>query len=175
VRGARADGSARPPWALEPAAGQESVWDYPRPPVCVPSPRLVTVHAGARLVASSTRAVRVLETSHPPTWYVPGADVAPDTLRPSTARPTFCEYKGVAEYLDVVDDEGRVHRAAAWRYPSPSPGYEAIAGHVAFVPRGLTCRVDGREVSPQPGAYYAGWITPDVVGPFKGGPGTSGW
>jgi uncharacterized protein (DUF427 family) len=151
------------------------VWDYPRPPACVPSRRLVTVHAGTRLVARSTRAVRVLETSHPPTWYIPLPDVAGDALRPSAARPTFCEFKGVAEYLDVVDDADRVLPAAAWHYPAPSPGYDAIAGHVAFVPRSLTCRVDGLVVGAQAGGFYAGWITPDVVGPFKGGPGTAGW
>ncbi len=165
----------RPTGAAEPGPGQESVWDYPRPPACVPSDRRVTVHAGARLVADSVRAVRVLETSHPPTWYVPASDVDPAALVPSAARSTVCEFKGIAEYLDVLDDAGRPLHAAAWRYSRPQPGFEAIAGHVAFVPRLLTCRVDGLEVTPQAGTFYAGWITPDVVGPFKGGPGTLGW
>lgn len=170
-----ADGARRPAWAEVPGPGQESVWDYPRPPACVPSDRLVTVHAGTRPVARSTRAVRVLETSHPPTWYVPPQDVDAGTLVPSSASATVCEFKGVAEYLDVLDDAGRPIRAAAWRYPRPRPGFEAIAGFIAFVPRLLTCRVDGLEVVPQAGTFYAGWITPDVTGPFKGGPGTFGW
>lgn len=173
--GPRFDGTRRPVWALEPGPGQESVWDYPRPPAVEPSDRLVTVHAGGRLVARTTRAVRVLETSHPPTWYVPLADVDPDALVTSAAPATVCEFKGTATYSDVVDDAGVRRHAAAWRYADPLPGFETLADRVAFVPRLLECRVDGESVTAQAGTFYAGWITPDVVGPFKGGPGSWAW
>lgn len=166
---------ARPARALTPGPGQESCWDYPRPPVCVPSDRLVTVRLGDHLIARSRRAIRVLETSHPPTWYVPAGDVDGAALRPSRAPSTICEFKGRAEYLDVSDGAGRLVRAGAWRYPAPREGFEAIAGCVAFAARDLECRVDGERVTPQEGRFYAGWITRDVVGPFKGGPGTLGW
>jgi uncharacterized protein (DUF427 family) len=158
-----------------PQPGQESVWDYPRPPACVASSRHVVVAAGDEVVADTGHAFRVLETSHPPTWYLPPADVRGGLLVRSDARSTFCEWKGSATYWDVVGGDGLVLAAAAWSYEQPSPGYEALAGYLAFAPARLQCTVDGERVRPQEGGFYAGWITDDVVGPFKGGPGTLGW
>jgi len=158
-----------------PSAGrQESVWDYPRPPRLEPTSRRVEVFAGGRCIAASTAAHRVLETSHPPVYYIPLDDVVEGVLREAT-RTTFCEYKGAARYYDVVLDGGVVANAA-WYYPSPSRGYEALAGKVAFYPALMDrCTVDGEAVEAQPGDFYGGWVTSDIVGPFKGGPGTSGW
>jgi len=165
--------------ATVPAPGQESVWDYPRPPAVVPSPEHVVVRLGTTLVADTRRAVRVLETSHPPTYYLPRADVADGALVPAGGASTVCEFKGRAVYFDVVgtDDDGRrlVLRRAAWAYPEPARGYEALADHVALYPGRLTCTVDGEPVEAQEGGFYGGWRTSRVVGPFKGGAGTLAW
>jgi uncharacterized protein (DUF427 family) len=138
------------------------------------SDRRVRVVVGGIVVADSTRAMRVLETSHPPGWYIPREDVRMDLLRPSDHRST-CEFKGQASYFTVaVGDEHR--QDAAWTYESPLPGYAAIAGHLAFYPgRVDEAWVDDERVTPQAGDFYGGWITSDVRGPFKGGPGTRGW
>lgn len=164
--------------AVPPGPGQESAWDYPRPPVVVPTDEHVVVRLGTAVVADSRRAVRVLETSHPPTYYVPVRDVVPGALRPA-AGSTWCEFKGAAAYLDVVapDDDGhRVARRAAWTYPEPSPGYALLADHVAFYPGRMTlCTVEGEPVVAQEGEFYGGWVTRRVVGPFKGAPGSVGW
>ena len=162
----------------DPATGSErateSVWDYPRPPRVEPSERHVRVIVDGTVIADSRRAVRVLETSHPPGWYIPREDVRMDLLHP-TARRTACEFKGQASYFHVRAD-GRDRREAAWTYERPLPGYEAIAGHIAFYPgRVDEASVDGERVVPQAGDFYGGWITADVRGPFKGGPGTRGW
>jgi uncharacterized protein (DUF427 family) len=141
----------------------------------VASSRHVVVRAGAQVIADSRAARRVLETSHPPTWYVPRRDVLPRSLTRSDARSTFCEWKGAATYWDVVVADGSVLPAVAWSYEQPSPGYQSIAGFLAFAPARLSCSVDGEVVRAQEGGFYAGWITDDVVGPFKGGPGTLGW
>ncbi len=153
--------------------GQESVWDYPRPPACVPSDRHVVVRHRDEVVAETRAPYRVLETSHPPTWYVPSADVRPGVLTRSRAGATWCEWKGAATYWDVLGLPELA--AAAWSYESPSPGFEAITGYLAFAPARLDCAVDDEPVRPQEGGFYGGWITSDVVGPFKGGPGTLGW
>lgn len=157
-----------------PGPGQESVWDYPRPPACVRSGRHVLVRLGGAVVADSRRAFRVLETSHPPTWYLPRDDVADGVLQPSATGSTFCEWKGDATYWDVAAG-GDVVRGAAWSYEHPTAGFEAITGAVTFYPSRFECVVDGERVRPQEGGFYGGWITDDVVGPFKGGPGTWGW
>ncbi|MFN3429915.1 MAG: DUF427 domain-containing protein [Candidatus Sericytochromatia bacterium] len=155
-------------------SGQEWVWDYPRPPRVEPSVRQVRVVLNGRTIADTRRAVRVLETSHPPVWYVPRADVVRDALAPNL-RSSVCEFKGVASYFDVVAG-GRRELAAAWSYERPAPGYEALAGHIAFYPgRMEACFVDDEPVTAQPGDFYGGWITRDIVGPFKGGPGSVGW
>ena len=152
----------------------ESVWDYPRPPVIRPEPRPVTVRAGTTPVARSERAIRVCETAGSPVVYLPREDLEGETLRPSAGGGTFCEWKGAAEYLDVVTPEGVIARAA-WSYPSPSPGFGELAGHVAFYPGLVECRLAGELVRPQPGGFYGGWMTDEILGPVKGEPGTGGW
>ena len=152
----------------------ESVWDYPRPPRAEPSTRRIRVVIGGVTVADTTRSIRVLETSHPPVYYIPPEDVRREYLRPSR-RHTFCEFKGQASYYDLVVGE-RVVRDAAWYYPDPAPGYEDIRDHLAFYPgRVDACFVDDEQVQAQEGDFYGGWLTADIVGPFKGGPGTAGW
>ena len=154
--------------------GQESVWDYPRPPSAEVTDRHVVVEVGGRVVADSRRAVRVCETSHPPVYYVPRDDVADGVLVRGQGS-SWCEWKGPATYWDIVVGD-RIVAGAGWSYEDPSPGYEHLRGAVAFYP-GLVDRatLDGVAVQPQPGGFYGGWITPDVVGPFKGAPGTLGW
>jgi len=159
---------------IEPSPGQESVWDYPRPPAIARDERHVVIRFAGETVADTRRAIRVLETSHPPTWYLPLGDVRRDLLRPGRGG-SFCEWKGEASYFDVVVGD-RTSPDAAWFYPRPSPRYAALADHVAFYAgRVERVTVDGATVQPQPGGFYGGWITDDVVGPFKGAPGTRGW
>ncbi|MEJ5946395.1 DUF427 domain-containing protein [Pseudokineococcus basanitobsidens] len=186
------------PQPLPAGPGQESVWDYPRPPALVRSDRLVEVRLGedGPLLATTRRAWRVLETSHPPTWYVPREDVAEGVLAPSGAPQTGCEWKGRATYWDVAAPTssdptssdptssdltssgrgaGERREAAAWTYEDPTPRFRDLAGAVAFAPSRVVATVDGERVRPQEGGFYGGWVTDDVVGPFKGGPGTWGW
>ena len=152
----------------------ESVWSYPRPPRVEASPRRVRVVFDGIVVAESEHALRVLETSHPPVYYIPHDDVRLQYLEPS-GRHTVCEFKGRADYYGLVHD-GRVSPDAAWSYPDPAPGYEPLAGYIAFYPARVdACFVDDERVQPQPGDFYGGWITADIVGPFKGGHGTAGW
>ncbi len=152
----------------------ESVWDYPRPPRVETDERRVTIELGGIVVADTTRAQRVLETSHPPTYYIPISDVATGVLH-ETSGSSFCEYKGIANYWDVAAGDV-VAAAAAWGYRSPGPGYESLIDHVAFYPGRMDrCTVAGETVQAQLGDFYGGWITSDVIGPFKGGPGTRGW
>lgn len=163
-----------PPRREKPRPGQESVWDYPRPPRVHRSSEVVEIVLGGVVVARSTAALRVLETSHPPTYYLPRGDFATGTLA-AAAGTSFCEFKGQASYLDLVAG-GVVARRSAWTYPSPSPGFGAIVNHVAVMPAAMDrCTVDGETVAAQKGGFYGGWITSHVVGPFKGGPGTQGW
>ena len=153
----------------------ERVWDYPRPPAVEPCERRARVEFGTVTLADSVRALRVLETSHPPTIFIPPADVRMDLLAVSDSSPTWCEYKGMAEYLDAVLPE-RVATAVAWRYPTPSADFEEIAGHIAFYPGRVDAAwLDDERVQPQEGNFYGGWITTDLIGPFKGAPGTLGW
>lgn len=152
----------------------ESVWDYPRPPAVEPSQRRAKVWVDGILIVDSIRGLRVLETSHPPTWYFPAEDVRMDLLRPN-ARRTMCEFKGAASYFDL-DTGNRVVPLIAWTYKTPRPGYEMLKGHLCFYPsRADRCEVDGETVQPQEGDFYGGWVTSDVSGPFKGGAGTMGW
>ncbi len=166
-------GQARPPFAQIPTAQQESVWDYPRPPRLLPDSREVVIRWGSMEVARTRRSVRVLETAHPPTFYLPWEDVARQLLIPGHGS-SFCEWKGPASYWSLVHEERRLERVA-WSYPKPLAGGEPLAGCVAFYPASLDCRVDGSRVKPQPGGFYGGWITPELVGPFKGEPGSEGW
>jgi uncharacterized protein (DUF427 family) len=157
-----------------PGPGQESVWDYPRPPRVETTGETVEIRLGGRVVAHSTRALRVLETSHPPTYYVPVGDFVAGSLRPA-AGSSWCEFKGTAAYVDVVAGPVVAPRSG-WSYPRPSPGFEALVDHVAVMPAEMDeCTVDGEVVTPQEGGFYGGWVTSRVVGPFKGGPGTRGW
>ena len=154
--------------------GQESVWSYPRPPIVVPSPRHVVVRFGGVVVCDTRRALRLLETSHPPTWYLPRADFVPGSLREASGT-SFCEWKGHASYLDIVAGE-HVAEAKAWTYRSPTPSFAMLVDHVALYAAAMDeCTVDGERVRPQPGGFYGGWITKDVAGPFKGLPGSAGW
>jgi uncharacterized protein (DUF427 family) len=164
-------GQQRPPFAIEPAPGQESVWDYPRPPVVVDDPRSVEVYHGGTLLARSNTARRVLETASPPTWYLPPDAVDWTRLLPHDGA-SFCEWKGRARYWALPEAPGQ---AVAWAYPNPSARFAAITGWVAFYPARLRCMVDGEAVRAQVGGFYGGWITDDVVGPFKGDPGTGHW
>jgi len=158
----------------QPGPGQESVWDYPRPPRLEKSDQTVEIRLGGETVATTTASYRVLETSHPPTYYVPRSAFADGVLRPVEGT-TFCEWKGRAAYFNLVTP-GRTAERAAWTYPTPSKGFEAIVDHLAVMP-GLVdeCVVDGEVVRPQEGGFYGGWITDRVVGPFKGRTGSWGW
>jgi uncharacterized protein (DUF427 family) len=156
------------------APGQVSVWDYPRPPLVVASDRHVLVRYAGVVLCETRRALRLLETSHPPTWYLPRADFRAGSLR--TARgSSFCEWKGNASYLDVVVADS-VAQAQAWTYLTPTPAFAQLADHVGLYAAAMDgCFVDGERVRPQPGGFYGGWITNDVAGPFKGVPGSVGW
>ncbi|MBK9121946.1 MAG: DUF427 domain-containing protein [Chloroflexi bacterium] len=162
------------PKRIQPTQGQESVWDYPRPPrVERVSKRIVIEIAGVTL-ADTTGAYRVLETSHPPVYYLPQSDIRMEYLQ-RTPRTSFCEFKGSATYWAVAVGD-RIEPNAAWGYLDPAPGFEPIAGYIAFYAGRMDrCTVDGETVEAQPGDFYGGWITSDVVGPFKGGAGTWGW
>ncbi len=162
------------PLPIPPGPGQESVWDYPRPARFEPTTRHLRVVFAGEVIAETRSAFRALETSHPPTYYIPPGDVLAACLHP-IARTSICEWKGRASYFDVALN-GRVAASAAWTYADPTPDFRAIAGHIAFYPGPMdACYVDGERVTPQEGGFYAGWITSHVVGPFKGGPGTMGW
>jgi uncharacterized protein (DUF427 family) len=159
---------------IAPGPGQESVWDYPRPPRLEPANRHIQIIFNGELIADSHRAWRVLETTHPPVYYVPPEDILEGVLQPGEGR-SLCEWKGQARYF-TVQVGGRQAVNAAWSYPSPTPGFTAIQDYVAFYAGPMDrCLVDGEEVRPQPGSFYGGWITNDIVGPYKGEPGTHGW
>jgi uncharacterized protein (DUF427 family) len=166
-------GQARPPFAQVPGPEQTSVWDFPRPPRLVQDSREVVVLWGTVAVARTCRAVLVLETAHPPSFYLPWDDVNRPLFQPA-AGSSFCEWKGPATYWDLVLGDRRLPKVA-WSYPQPLAGAEMLADCVALYPSALECRVDGAAVTPQAGGFYGGWITPDVVGPFKGDAGTQGW
>ena len=159
----------------EPAGPQkESVWDYPRPAVAeTTAARIVIEHRG-RIIADTCRAVRTLETSHPPSYYIPFADMAPGLLRRASGS-SFCEWKGAATYWDVIVGDV-VLPQAGWSYPAPAAPFSLLRDHVAFYAAPFDrCSVDGEIVVPQPGDFYGGWITSKVVGPFKGVPDSHGW
>jgi uncharacterized protein (DUF427 family) len=154
--------------------GQESVWDYPRPPRLEPFTGTITVEFGGQVIASTTRSWRVLETSHPPTYYLPREAFTDGVLRDASGA-SMCEWKGQASYYDLVAG-GVVASRAAWTYLRPTPAFGDIAGAVAVMASLVDrCTVDGETVRPQPGGFYGGWITSTVVGPFKGVPGSMGW
>lgn len=159
---------------IEPAPGQESVWDYPRPPRLEDSDKHIQVMYGGVTIADTRRAKRVLETSHPPVYYIPLEDILPNCLVAAPGE-SYCEWKGMAGYYTIVAGDKRVQNAA-WFYPDPTPGFVSLRNHVAFYPGRMdACFIDGERVTPQPGLFYGGWITSEVVGPFKGDLGTMGW
>jgi uncharacterized protein (DUF427 family) len=166
-------GRDRPAFAIDPKPGQESVWDYPRPPRLARDTREIVVRWGSIEVARTQQAIRVLETSHPPSFYLPWQDVARSLFREAPGS-SMCEWKGPARYWSLVDAD-RSLRSVAWSYPHPLQGAEDLAQCVAFYASALECRVDDALVRPQPGGFYGGWITPELVGPFKGEPGSNGW
>jgi uncharacterized protein (DUF427 family) len=166
-------GVDRPPFAETPSEGQISVWDFPRPPELVRETREVVVYWGDIEVARTRVAWAVRETAHPPTYYLPLSAVHRSLLR-EAGGGSFCEWKGPAGYWDLVEG-GRCLSRVAWSYPQPLAGAEPLADCIAFYAHDLACTVGGAKVSAQPGGFYGGWITPDLAGPFKGEPGSSGW
>ena len=163
---------------IAPGPGQESVWDYPRPPVLEDTSKHIEVVFNGEVIADTRRAKRLLETSHPPTYYLPPEDVRLKEFfkPPSNRGSSFCEWKGTASYYNIEVNGKRVENAA-WYYPNPSDAkYTSLRNYVAIYAGKMDeCRVDGERVTPQPGPFYGGWITKDLVGPFKGEPGTMGW
>jgi uncharacterized protein (DUF427 family) len=154
--------------------GQESVWDYPRPPRAEPTTRHIRILHRGVVLADTRAAWRTLETSHPPTYYIPQADIAMERLVPNAGR-SFCEWKGMARYWDVIVGDARLV-GAGWSYPSPTRGFEGIAGHIAFYAAPFdAATIDGEQVSPQPGGFYGGWVTSREAGPFKGIPNSRFW
>lgn len=163
------------PQRIEPAPGQESVWDYPRPPRLERSELPVEVWFSGRRIAKTSRAFRILETSHPPTWYIPIADIDAKALLPSAKVQSFCEFKGVASYWDL-NLEGRASAQAGWSYPEPARDYAELIDHICFYPSRVDrCVVAGETVRAQEGDFYGGWVTSNVVGPFKGASDTRYW
>jgi uncharacterized protein (DUF427 family) len=160
---------------VKPQRPKESVWDYPRPPRVEPLDRHVRIVLGGQTIAESDRALRVLETASPPAIYVPREDVRSDLLIEAEDVHTHCEWKGDASYVHAEAGGKRAQRVA-WFYPEPKPGFEQLEGHLAFYPRRVDAAyLDEETVTPQPGAFYGGWITEEIEGPFKGEPGSEGW
>lgn len=163
------------PKRIEPLAGQESVWDYPRPPRLERAGARLRVIFNGQKIADTVSGYRVLETSHPPVYYIPPGEVATALLQDAGGSHSWCEFKGNARYwtLQVGDQKAE---SAAWSYPNPSPPFADIAGYLAFyASRVDECWVNDERVQPQAGDFYGGWITSRIVGPFKGGTGTRGW
>jgi uncharacterized protein (DUF427 family) len=165
-------GQKRPPFAEAPSAGQESVWDYPRPPSVQRFNRLVLVSSGGSVLARSEEIWRVLETASPPGFYIPEKDVDWEQLV-QTPNSSICEWKGFAQYWRLSSDPEGV--PIGWSYGDPTPNFKMLRGCISFYPGRVDCYVDGEKVRPQPGYFYGGWITNDIVGPFKGAPGTEHW
>lgn len=165
-------GKGRPDFAHAPGPGQESVWDYPRPPALVPDARRVRVAHNGTTLADSTRAVRLLETASPPTFYIPPEDVNVSALVAATGQ-SFCEWKGLASYLALK--AASESQAVGWYYAEPAAPFDVLAGYIAFYPSRVACFVDDERVRPQAGEFYGGWVTSEIVGPFKGDPSTGHW
>lgn len=165
----------RKPEIIRPGPGQESVWDYPRPPRLEYARQSLRVLFAGETVASTSRGYRVLETSHPPVYYFPPEDVRQEWLREVPAKQSFCEYKGEARYFDLIVGE-RTSGEAAWAYLAPRGMFAPLKGYYAFYAgRVDACYVDDELAAPQPGNFYGGWITSALTGPFKGEPGSWGW
>ena len=159
---------------IPPKKGQESVWDYPRPPLLEATSKRLEVIFNGKKIADTTQGYRVLETSHPPGYYLPPSDIKTSFLIPSPHH-TYCEWKGEGFYFHLQVNGKKIENAA-WYYTDPTAAFASIKNYVAFYPAKMDeCRVNGELVIPQPGNFYGGWITQDIVGPFKGEPGTWGW
>ena len=159
---------------IDPGPNQESVWDYPRPPIVEPTNKHIQIIFADVMIADTTQALRVLETSHPPVYYLPQNDILMRYLS-FTKKTTVCEWKGEASYFSMLtSDKSAIN--AAWTYLSPKHPYEDIRNYIAFYPSMMdVCMVDKEIVVPQPGKFYGGWITRDIVGPFKGEIGSLNW
>lgn len=168
--------AGRRPTKLQPAGpGQESVWDYPRPPRLERVSKRIVVEFGGQRIVETTAAYRVLETSHPPTYYLPPTDFAEGSLLPSQRRGSYCEWKGQASYWHI-NAGGQRATDVAWSYPDPFDEYAPLKDHVALYCAPMDrCLVGDAIATPQPGGFYGGWVTPDLVGPFKGDAGSEGW
>ena len=163
------------PQRIEPQPGQESVWDYPRPPRLERSSKEIKIVFNEITIVSSSNTYRVLETSHPPVYYIPPEDIEMEYFQPANSRGSFCEWKGVAGYYDLSGKDKLVQNAA-WYYAQPTPEFQPITNYLAFYPSKMdACYVDGELVKAQAGDFYGGWITTDIVGPFKGEVGSWGW
>lgn len=159
-------GQKRPSFAEEPGKGEESVWDYPRPPAIAPDNREIIVRYEEIEIACTHRSVRILETASPPTFYIPPEDINMDLLQ-KVSGSSMCEWKGKAQYWDLVTNDQSINKAA-WSYPDPFEEFEKIAGYLSFYPSAVDCFVNKEKVKPQPGGFYGGWITNEIVGPVKG-------
>ena len=163
------------PQRIEPLPGQESVWDYPRPPRLERSPKQIKIIFNQVIIAQSTNTYRVLETSHPPSYYIPTEDIKMEYLKPVASSRSFCEWKGIAGYYNLLVKDRQVINVA-WYYPQPTAEFMSIKNYLAFYPGKMdACYVDEELVKAQPGDFYGGWITQNIVGPFKGEIGTWGW
>ncbi|KXK49799.1 MAG: hypothetical protein UZ05_CHB002001746 [Chlorobi bacterium OLB5] len=164
----------KPKEAKKPKAGQESVWDYPRPPRIEDFSGHIKIIFNGEVIAETNRAKRVLETSHPPVYYIPPEDVKEEFLEPANNH-SFCEWKGEASYYHL-NVKGKQVRYACWYYPEPVKGFAELKYHMAFYAQKMdACFVNDEKVTPQPGKFYGGWITKNIVGPFKGEEGSEGW
>lgn len=163
-------GQERPEFADAPGDGQESVWDYPRPPALVNCAQAVEVKDGSVVIARSSRAKRVLETASPPTVYIPPEDIDFEQLMP-IAGSSFCEWKGAASYWALKGSGQPI----GWSYPDPNVTFAEIAGWLCFYPGRIECYLNDERVRPQEGGFYGGWVTDNIVGPWKGPPGTGHW
>jgi uncharacterized protein (DUF427 family) len=162
------------PSRIQPSPGQESVWDYPRPPRLEDVAKHIQIIFNSVVIADTHHAKRVLETSHPPVYYIPPEDIRLEYLRPGSGR-SICEWKGEARYYTLEVNGKRVENVG-WYYPNPTKNFTGIRNYVAFYAAPMdACLIEGEKARPQPGNFYGGWITDDIVGPFKGEPGTMGW
>ncbi|MBD3223752.1 MAG: DUF427 domain-containing protein [Caldithrix sp.] len=166
------NGQKRPPFAEQPGEGQESVWDYPRPPKIVRDDRTVTVYTAVQLLAKTNQSLRVLETASPPSFYIPWTDVHSSRLVKASGI-SICEWKGRATYWGLYDASDT--SAVGWSYENPHGNFRQLKSYMTFYPGRVACYVDGQRVTPQDGLFYGGWITSELVGPFKGAPGTEHW
>lgn len=165
-------GQKRPEFAKTPGPGQESVWDYPRPPELAPDKRLIEVYYEDQVIASSHAAYRVLETASPPTFYIPPGKVNWEALSPASGS-SICEWKGLAQYWALSSNPQL--GVIGWSYPDPTQSFSQIADYVSFYPAVVSCFVAAERVRAQPGKFYGGWVTDEIIGPFKGEPGTQHW